>query len=204
MTGRERVATISAAPTASAAPSGSPQASGLAGRYANALYAQSDETHELDRVVAEMKTLGQMIDQSADFRRLVDSPLVDLNQALTAARAVLQAQGFSASVQNFVSVVITNRRLRQLRQFITAFAALVAERRGIVTAHVISAYPLSAVQEQALRARLIEAGYSNVDIVKEIDPSLLGGLIVRVGTRLYDTSLKSRLQRLQYAMKGAA
>jgi F-type H+-transporting ATPase subunit delta len=198
------VATISAAPTASAAPSGSPQASGLAGRYANALYAQADETHELDRVVAEMKTLGQMIDQSADFRRLVDSPLVDLNQALAAARAVLQAQGFSASVQNFVGVVISNRRLRQLRQFVTAFAALVAERRGIVTAHAISAHPLSAVQEQALRARLIEAGYSNVDIVKEIDPSLLGGLIVRVGTRLYDTSLKSRLQRLQYAMKGAA
>ena len=198
------MATISAAPTASAAPSGSPQAFGLAGRYANALYAQADETHELDRVVAEMKTLGQMIDQSADFRRLVDSPLVDLNQALAAARAVLQAQGFSASVQNFVSVVISNRRLRQLRQFVTAFAALVAERRGIVTAHTISAHPLSAVQEQALRARLIEAGYSNVDIIKEIDPSLLGGLIVRVGTRLYDTSLKSRLQRLQYAMKGAA
>jgi F-type H+-transporting ATPase subunit delta len=74
----------------------------------------------------------------------------------------------------------------------------------VVVAEVDSAYPLSDVQEQQLRARLIEAGYGNVDIVKRVDASLLGGLVVRIGARLYDTSLKSRLQRLQYAMKGAA
>ena len=75
---------------------------------------------------------------------------------------------------------------------------------GIVTAHVLSAHPLNDVQRQALRARLIEAGYSNVNIDEQVQPDLLGGLVVRIGARLYDTSLKSRLQRLQYAMKGAA
>ena len=79
-----------------------------------------------------------------------------------------------------------------------------AERRGIITAHVASAHPLSDVQRQQLRARLIEAGYGNVNIIEAVEPDLLGGLVVRIGARLYDTSLKSRLQRLQYAMKGAA
>ena len=85
-----------------------------------------------------------------------------------------------------------------------AFAALVASKRGIVVAHVTSAHPLSDVQRTQLRARMIEAGYGTVNIEDRVDPSLLGGLVVRVGARLYDTSLKSRLQRLQYAMKGAA
>ena len=74
----------------------------------------------------------------------------------------------------------------------------------MVVARVETAHPLTDVQEQQLRARLIEAGYGNVDIVKTVDPNLLGGLVVRIGARLFDSSLKSRLQRLQYAMKGAA
>jgi F-type H+-transporting ATPase subunit delta len=100
--------------------------------------------------------------------------------------------------------VANNRRLNHLREIVQAFGALVAERRGIVTAHVASAHPLNDVQRQQLRARLIEAGFGNVNIHESLQPELLGGLVVRVGARLYDTSLKSRLQRLQYAMKGAA
>lgn len=183
---------------------GATHASGLAGRYATALYGHADEAHELDRVVAEMESLGRLIAESADFRRLIESPLIDVIAARDAALAVLTAQGFGASVRNFVGVVISNRRLRQLPAFVHAFAALAAEKRGVVIAHVTSAHKLGEVQEQALRARLIEAGYSQVRLIQDVDPSLLGGLIVRIGTRLYDSSLKSRLQRLQYAMKGAA
>jgi len=117
---------------------------------------------------------------------------------------VLVEQGFGKLVQDFVGVVISNRRQNALRVIIRAFAALVAERRGVVVAHVQSAHPLTEVQEQQLRARLIEAGFGNVDIHKHVHPDLLGGLVVRIGARLYDSSLKSRLQRLQYAMKGAA
>jgi F-type H+-transporting ATPase subunit delta len=181
-----------------------PHHSGLSGRYAAALYAYASDAHRLDAVVEQMEALGRLIDGSADFRRLLASPLVDVNQARGAALAVLRAQGFGKAVQDFIGVIANNRRLRSLREIIAAFLGLVAEKRGVVVAYVSSAHPLSEVQEQQLRARLIESGYGNVQIVKVVDPSLLGGLIVRIGARLYDTSLKARLQRLQYALKGAA
>jgi F-type H+-transporting ATPase subunit delta len=177
---------------------------GLAERYAAALYAHADETHALDSVVSQMEDLGRLIDSSADFRRLLESPLIDVNTATAAAQAVLTQEGFGEAVCKFVGVISVNRRLRVLREVVSAFASLVAQRRGIVTAHVVSAHPLNDVQRQQLRARLIEAGYGNVNINERVDNDLLGGLVVRIGARLYDTSLKSRLQRLQYAMKGAA
>ena len=177
---------------------------GLADRYAAALYAHADEHHALDTVVSQMEELGRLIDRSADFRRLLESPLIDVKTATAAAQAVLTQEGFGKEVRDFVGVISVNRRLRVLRDIVGAFATLVAQRRGIVTAHVASAHPLNDVQRQQLRARLIEAGYGNVNIDERVDADLLGGLVVRIGARLYDTSLKSRLQRLQYAMKGAA
>jgi F-type H+-transporting ATPase subunit delta len=177
---------------------------GLADRYAAALYAHADDLGALDAVVSEMEALGAMIAQSADLRRLLESPLIDVNQAQKAALAVLEQQGFSKPIRDFVGVIAANRRLRALSAIVTAFGTLVAERRGIITARVVSAQPLSDVQRQQLRARLIEAGYGNVNIQEAVEPDLLGGMTVRIGARLYDTSLKSRLQRLQYAMKGAA
>ena len=181
-----------------------PHHSTLSGRYAAALYAYASDARALDPVVDEMQALGRLIDASADLRRLLQSPLIDVNQARGAALAVLAAQGFGKPVQDFVGVIANNRRLGRLREIIAAFLALVAAKRGVVVAYVISAHPLSDVQEQQLRARLIESGYGNVQIVKDVDPSLLGGLVVRIGARLYDSSLKSRLQRLQFAMRGAA
>ena len=157
---------------------------GLADRYAAALYAHAEDQHALDTVVAEMDTLGRLIDASADFRRLLGSPLIDVNQATRASLAMLEQEGFSKPLRDFVGVV--------------------AAKRGIVTAHVATAHPLSDLQRQQLLARLIEAGYGNVNIAETVDPDLLGGMVVRIGARLYDTSLKSRLQRLQFAMKGAA
>jgi F-type H+-transporting ATPase subunit delta len=189
---------------ASEAPTIASGGGGLVDRYAAALYAHADEHHALETVVPEMEGLGQLIDTSADFRRLTDSPLIDVKTATTAALAVLEQSGFGKDVRDFVGVISINRRLRVLRDIVRAFANLVAQRRGIITAHVASAHPLNDVQRQQLRARLIEAGYGNVNIDERVEPDLLGGLIVRIGARLYDTSLKSRLQRLQYAMKGAA
>ncbi|MBV8913285.1 MAG: F0F1 ATP synthase subunit delta [Acetobacteraceae bacterium] len=177
---------------------------GVAPRYATALYALADETGALDQTVSEMESLGRLIDESADFRRLLSSPLIDVTQSRAAALAVVEQQGFGKLVRDLVGVVANNRRLGVLRQIVTAFAELVAAKRGVVVAHVASAHPLSNVQREQLRARLIEAGYGSVNIQDSVDPGLLGGLVVRIGARLYDTSLKSRLQRLQYAMKGAA
>src|ERR1700710_913350 len=177
---------------------------GLTDRYAAALYALADENRMLDTVVSQMEDLARLIAASSDFRRLLASPLIDVKTATSAVQAVLTQEGFGKEVRDFVSVISVNRRLRALRDIVSAFAALVADRRGIVTAHVASAHPLSDVQRQQLRARLIEAGYGNVNINERVDADLLGGLVVRIGARLYDTSLKSRLQRLQYAMKVAA
>ena len=182
---------------------------GLADRYAAALYSLASDEHApaagaLDQVVEQMEALGRLIDESGELRRLLGSPLIDVNTAQKAVRAVLAANGFGKTVQDFVSVVVSNRRMSALRRIVNAFAALVAEKRGVVVAEVSTAHPLSDLQEQQLRARLIESGFGNVNIVKQVDPSLLGGLVVKIGARLYDSSLKSRLQRLQYAMKGAA
>lgn len=196
----KQMETLVAAETSTIASGGG----GLTDRYAAALYAYADEHHALETVISQMENLGRLIDGSADFRRLLDSPLIDVKTATAAAQAVLLNEGFGKEVCDFVGMISVNRRLRELRHIVRAFAALVAERRGIVTAHVASAHPLSDVQRNQLRARLIEAGYSNVNIDERVEPDLLGGLIVRIGARLYDTSLKSRLQRLQYAMKGAA
>ena len=178
--------------------------SGMAARYAAALYAEASEQNALDEVAAQMRALGELIAQSEDVRRLLASPLVDVNESSRAILAVLDNAGVGRLVRNLVGVVAANRRLAALPRVVDAFAALIAEKRGVVTARVASAHPLTEVQEQQLRARLIEAGYGNVEIIREVDPSLLGGLVVKIGARLYDTSLKSRLQRLQNAMKGAA
>ena len=177
---------------------------GLPERYASALYAHASDVGALDEVVPQIERLGTLIGESEDFRRLLASPLIDVQTAQRASRAVLQAEGFGKIVQDFVGVVAMNRRLGALSMIVRAFNALVAERRGIIVARVETAHPLTDIQEQQLRARLIEAGYGNVNIVKTVDPSLLGGIVVRIGARLYDSSLKSRLQRLQHVMKGAA
>jgi F-type H+-transporting ATPase subunit delta len=176
----------------------------LAGRYATALYDYAGEMGWLDRVIEEMDALGRLIDESADFRAFLSNPLIDIHEGTKAVRAVLQEQGFGSIVQDFAGVVSSNRRLFFLRSIVTAFAALVDKKRGLVRAEVVSAHPLTDLQSTQLRARLTELGYGRVNIEQTVDPSILGGLIVKLGARLYDTSLKSRLQRLQYAMKGAA
>ncbi len=177
---------------------------GLTDRYAAALYSQAEDEHALDLVIDQMKALGRLIDESQDLRRLLESPLIDISQGTAALRDVLQSQGFSDTIVRFACVVAANRRLRQLRAIVGAFAALVAHKRGVVTAHVTTAHRLTDVQRSALHARLIEAGYSQINIDEQVDASLLGGITVRIGATLFDSSMKSRLQRLQYAMKGAA
>ncbi len=176
---------------------------GVADRYATALYSLADEERTLDETVREVGRLAQLIAESADFRRLLASPLIDIREGMAAVRAVLEQEGFSSILVRFASVIAGNRRLRLLPTILARFAALVAEKRGVVTADVATAHPLSDVQRESLRARLIEAGYGHVNIHENVDPAMLGGLVVRIGSRLFDSSLRSRLQRLKYAM-GAA
>jgi F-type H+-transporting ATPase subunit delta len=116
----------------------------------------------------------------------------------------LRGQGFSTLVRHFVGVVIANRRLAALPALIAGFAAYVAGRRGEITASVTSAHPLSDLQRTQLRARLTEAGYGRVNLTETVDAAVLGGLSLKIGAQLYDTTLRSRLDRLTYSLKGAA
>ena len=177
---------------------------GFSARYAAALYALGFERGVLAELVDQMAALGRLIAESEALRHLISNPLTDTSKAAPALDQALAAQGFLPIVRQFVAVAITNRRLRDLPKIIQGFAAYVAARRGEVVAHVDSAHELSDVQRNQLRARLTEAGYGNVRLIETVDASLLGGLVLKIGTKLYDTSLKSRLHRLNYSLKGAA
>jgi F-type H+-transporting ATPase subunit delta len=176
----------------------------LSTRYAAALYPLADEQGILNETVDQMAALGQLINESQAFADLIGNPILDAKQVSGPIDKVLEAQGFSTLIRNFVGVVIANRRLRDLGALVAGFAAYAAAKRGEVIATVASAHGLTDLQRVQLRARLTEAGYSSVRLDEHLDPSLLGGLTLKIGPKLYDTSLKSRLQRLQYSLKGAA
>jgi len=183
--------------------SGTAHLSGPAGRYATALYALADERHLLDGAAQTVTQLQSIIDRSPDFRRVLESPLIDVREAERAILAVMAAEDLGWLMRNLVGVLAANRRLALLPGIMAAFTALVAEKRGVVVAEVTTAYKLSDLERAQLAGRLAKAGFGSINLIEHVDPRILGGLIVKIGSRLYDTSLKSRLQRLQHAMKVA-
>ncbi len=180
----------------------SPHLTGLAGRYATALYELADEAKALDSVAADLKTLKSLIDESADLRRLISSPLIPRAQQAKAALALVEKAGLSDITRRFVGTVARNRRLASLAQIIDGYTALLAAHRGEATAEVTSATKLSPAQAEAVGNALRAAVGKKVSVQLNVDPQLLGGLKVKVGSRLIDASLASKLQRLQLAMKG--
>ena len=180
----------------------SPVLTGLAGRYATALYELAEEAKALDKVASDLATLKAEIARSEDLQRLISWPLIPRDQQLKATMVLLEKLGVSDITRRFVGTVARNRRLFNLTAIIDAYAALLAEHRGEVTAEVVSAKPLSAPQTEQVGAALREAVGRKVAVSLNVDPKLIGGLKVKVGSRLIDASLASKLQRLQLAMKG--
>jgi F-type H+-transporting ATPase subunit delta len=180
------------------------ETSGVAGRYATALFELAVDRGVIDEVANDLRQLQAMINKSADLRRLIQSPLFSRAQQSDAMAAVLNSAGLSELVRNFIGVVAGNRRLFALEGMIGAYRGLVAQHRGEVTAEITSATPLSESQRSAVEQALKQAIGSNVAIDIEIDLNLIGGMVVRVGSRMVDSSLRTKLQRLQLAMKGAA
>lgn len=180
------------------------ETSGVAGRYATALFDLALERKAIDEVAGDLQQLQDMIGESADLRRLLRSPVYSREQQSNAMAAVLASAGLSDLVRNFVGVVAANRRLFALEGMIGAYREILARYRGEVTAEVSSATALSESQRAAVEQALKQAIGSNVSMVTEVDPELIGGLVVRVGSRMVDSSLRTKLQRLQLAMKGAA
>lgn len=175
---------------------------GLAARYAAALFDLADESKQLDGVADDLRAIRALIAESADLRRLVRSPVLTRAEQARAMAAVLEKAGTSDLVRRFVGLVAENRRLFALTDMIEAYLSNLARRRGEVTASVTSAAPLSDAQTAALTEALRRAVGGKVSIESHTDSSLIGGLVVKVGSRMVDSSLKSKLQRLKLVMKG--
>lgn len=175
---------------------------GLAERYAAALYELADEGKALDRVADDLRRLSQLLADSADLTRLIRSPVLGRQEQGRAMKAVLDKAGVDVLTGKFVGLVAKNRRLFVLPAMIKAFLATLARRRGEVAAEVTSAQPLTAQQAEAVTAALRQAVGSKVSVETRVDPALLGGMVVRVGSRMVDSSLKTKLQKLELAMKG--
>ena len=183
--------------------------SGVSERYALAMLSLADDRRQadpgvVDRIAGDLDRLAALWREDAGFRAFVADPRLDSDSQRRGAFAVLDRAAIGPEVRNLVGVLIGNRRLSQLPQVAAAFGRELAVRRGQQSADVTSAHALTDTQRAQIAARLTEAGYSGIRLSEHVDPSILGGLIVRIGSRLYDNSIKSKLQRLQYAMKGAA
>lgn len=176
--------------------------SGLAGRYALALLDLADEKKNLDGVAEDLRGLNEVIADSDDLRRFIRSPLFSREQQSKAIAAIIEKAGIGDLTRRFIMVVADNRRLFALPQMITVYLQELARRRGEVTAQVTSATALTAEQERALIEALRATAGDKVKIEVEVDQNLIGGLIVKIGSRMIDNSLRSKLQRLQLAMKG--
>ena len=180
----------------------SSQTTGLAGRYATALYELADAAKSLDAVAADLTALNQIVTENADLAHLVRSPVIGSEAQVKAMTAVLEAAGATPLTVKFVGTVADNRRLFALSQMITAFLAELARRRGEIQADVTSAVPLTEAEVATVTESLRGAVGQKVAVNLAVDPSLIGGLIVRVGSRMIDSSLRSKINRLQLSMKG--
>ena len=181
-----------------------PMISGMAGRYANALFELALENKSLDPVKADLDRFDALIGESADLNRLVRSPVFDADEQLRALAAILDKAGITGLAANFLRVITTNRRLFAVRDMIRAYRTLVARHKGEVSAQVTVAEPLSDKNLDALKGALKSVtGGKDIDFDVKIDPAIIGGLIVKVGSRMVDSSLRTKLNAIKIAMKEA-
>jgi F-type H+-transporting ATPase subunit delta len=174
----------------------------MALRYAGALLELAEEKHALDAVSADLVALGHMIADSSDLQKLISSPLMDRADQARAIGAVAKAAAFGDLTQRFLGLVAANRRLFALPAIVKAFQKMLADKRGEVAAEVTAAHALTDAQKAAVSEAIKRVVGGKVSIDMKVDPGLLGGLIVRVGSRMIDGSVKTKLQKLQLAMKG--
>lgn len=175
--------------------------SGIAERYAGSLYELAEQSKAVDQVEADLGRFEALLSQNDDLTRLIRSPVFSAEEQFKAISAIADKAGITGLVGNFLRVVAQNRRLFAVPAMIEAFRAIAAEARGEVSAEVTSAHPLSAAQEKELKATLKGVTGKDVAIEATVDPSLLGGLVVKIGSRQIDTSLRTKLNSLKLALK---
>ena len=181
-----------------------PLISGMAGRYAGALFELALENKAVDAVRSDLDRFDALIAESPDLNRLVRSPVFGADEQLKALSAILEKAGIGGIAGNFLRVVTTNRRLFAVRVMIRAYHALVARRRGEVSAQITVAEPLSDTNLGAVKDALKNVtGGKDIDLDVKVDPAIIGGLIVKVGSRMVDSSLRTKLNAIKFAMKEA-
>jgi F-type H+-transporting ATPase subunit delta len=177
--------------------------SGVAQRYASALFELARDEKALDEVAGDLEAFSGLLAASEDLTRLVKSPIFSSEEQTRAIAAVLDKAGAGVLTANFIKVVASNRRLFAVPDMITSFRQMLAKERGEISATVTSAEPLSEAQVKALREALKDSMGKDVSLNQKVDASLIGGLVVQVGSRMVDTSLKTKLNALKFAMKEA-
>jgi F-type H+-transporting ATPase subunit delta len=179
-----------------------PVTAGVAGRYASALFELAHEQNRLDEVDSDLGKFQDLLNQSDDLSRLVKSPAFAAEEQQRALGAVMDWAGVGATTGNFLKVVTRNRRLFAAEDMIKTFRMLLARHRGEVAAEVKSAVALNEEQLAALKDKLKASYGKDVRLDASVDPSLLGGLVVKIGSRMFDSSLKTKLMNLKVVLKG--
>lgn len=172
-------------------------------RYAQALFDLAREQDTIAAVEADLKSLKKALAESADLRRLLISPAFDAEAKARGLAAIAEKARFHATTRKFLGLAAANGRASHIAGVVTAFERLSAEHRGVVAAEVVTALPLTPAQNKGVAAALRTALGKDPEISTRVDPSILGGIKVRVGSRLFDASLKSRLDSLKFALKRA-
>jgi F-type H+-transporting ATPase subunit delta len=175
--------------------------SGLSGRYATALFDLAAEQKSVDPVRADLDTLAAMIDDSDDLAQLIRSPAVARSDQAKAMAAILAKSGIKGLVANFVGTVAENGRLSHLQTMIRQYRLLVSRFKGEIAAEVTSAQKLEDTQISSIEKSLAKAVGREVQLSTKVDPGVLGGLVVRVGSRMIDSSLRTQLNSLQLSLK---
>jgi F-type H+-transporting ATPase subunit delta len=180
-----------------------PSVSGVSGRYATALFELARDEKVVDAVKADLDQFEAMLADSADLKRLVRSPVFSAEAQLKALTAVLDRAGITGISANFLKLLTANRRLFAVADVIGAFRALVANFKGEATAEVTVAEPLSDKNLDSLKAALKSVTGKDVALNVRIDRSIIGGLVVKLGSRMVDSSLRTKLNSIKHAMKEA-
>jgi F-type H+-transporting ATPase subunit delta len=175
--------------------------SGVAERYARSLFDLALEQKSVDSVGKDLDRVEAMLAGSDDMKRLIASPVFSADDQFRAISAIADKAGLKGLVGNFLRVVARNRRLFVVPGIITSFRQIAAAHRGEVAAEVTSAHELSAAQRAELKAALKEVAGKDVTVAVTVDPSLLGGMVVKMGSRQIDTSLRTKLNSLKLALK---
>ena len=180
-----------------------PIVAGAAGRYATALFDLALEEKALDQVRSDLDRFDEMVAGSADLNRLVRSPVFGAEEQTRALEPVLKQANIGGISANFIKLVASKRRLFAIRDIIKAFRAMVARHKGEVSANVTVAEPLSDAHLSALKGALNSVTGKDVDLKVEVDPAIIGGLVVKLGSRMVDSSLRTKLNSIKTAMKEA-